>query len=334
MKKMLLFLLVVTVLAPGCARRSGPPVIRLGYFPNITHAQALVGMEEGRLAALVGAHIEPLLFKAGPYAMEALFAGEVDLLYVGPSPAVNGYIQSKGSAVRIIAGAMSGGALLVMRSTLPFVGPASLQGLRIAAPAVGNTQDVSLREYLRQSGVKANVITVAPADMSALFQRGDLDGAWVSEPWGSRLVHEAGVRIALDERSLWPDGRFATAVVVGRAEFLKQHPKLVRQFLLAHVEITRWIQANPAEAEVAIDAHLTRIVGKGLPPAVLRDAMARLEPTYDPLVPSILEMGRRAEAIGYPGRGGNFDSLFDLVALEEILRAEGLAPLSGSGVAP
>lgn len=335
MKRRLLTCFVGLLLIAGCGAQPTETKIRLGYFPNVTHAQALIGMETGLFAAAVDGQLEPRVFKAGPVAIEALFAGEIDLLYVGPSPAVNGYLRSGGAALRVISGAMSGGAVLVLRNALTFEGAHSLEGLRLASPAYANTQDIALRAYLQEAGVKAEVITVTAADMAALFARNELDGAWVPEPWGARLAREAPVRVVVDERELWQAGQFTTTLLVARAQFLGSHPDLVKRFLTAHVDVTDWMVQHPEEAVQSIQSHLQQLLGKEMATDLLQEALGRMAPTYDPLVQTVLRTATRARALGYlPAEGALNTNLFDLQLLTAVLQERGLPPITQGGDAP
>jgi NitT/TauT family transport system substrate-binding protein len=199
--------LAAALLVAACARRDEGRPLRLGYFPNVTHAQALVGVADGTFARALGGKLETRTFNAGPAAMEALLAGDLDASYVGPGPAVIAYLRSKGEGLRVVAGAVSGGAVLVVRDAR---GPADLAGKRVASPQLGNTQDVALRTWLRANGLGTDggprgveVTPLANTEIRSMFERGELAGAWVPEPWGARLVHDAGGRILVDERSLW-----------------------------------------------------------------------------------------------------------------------------------
>jgi NitT/TauT family transport system substrate-binding protein len=224
-----------------------PVVVHVGYFPNITHSQALVGKATGKFEAGLGANakVDWKEFNAGPSVIEALFAGALDLAYVGPNPAIAGYIRSKGAALRVIAGATSGGAALVVRPAAGIQSPKDFHGKRIATPQLGNTQDVALRAWLQANGLQVRekggdvqVIPIANPDQLTLFLKGEIDGAWAPEPWASRLVHAANGRIYLDERDLWPNGKFATALLIARADFLREHPDVVKAWLQTHVELT------------------------------------------------------------------------------------------------
>ena len=249
--------------------------VRVGYFPNLTHSQALIGLARGDFERALGstARIDAKAFNAGPSVIEALFAGEIDLAYIGPNPAINGFVRSGGEALRVIAGATSGGAAFIVRPQAGIESPADLDGKRLASPQLGNTQDVALRAYLAdhglsttESGGTVQIIPTANPQILDLFRRGEIDGAWVPEPWATRLMVEAGGQLFLDERDLWPDGEFTTALVIARTAFLETHPDLVRAWLEAHVEITLWEQAHPDEAKRLANESDRRPDGPG-PPA-------------------------------------------------------------------
>src|SRR2546421_4179267 len=243
----------------GCSAQSsnnnptGQVTLRLGYFPNLTHAVALVGVARGTFKDALGPNVplETKTFNAGPALIEALFANDIDIGYVGPNPAINGYTKSNGAALRIIAGASSGGALFVVRPGAHIQSPKDLANKKLATPQVGGTQDVALRYYLQQHGLqtadKGGNVQIIPTDnpnILSLFQQGKIDGAWVPEPWATRLVVEGKGKIFVDERSLWPDGRFVTTNIVVRTAFLNQHADIVNKFLQADVETVGYIQAN------------------------------------------------------------------------------------------
>jgi NitT/TauT family transport system substrate-binding protein len=304
--------------------------IRAGYFCNITHAQALIGRATGRFEQALGptAHIEWKTFNAGPRAIEALFAGAVDLIYVGPNPAITGMVRSHGEALRIVAGAASGGVALVVRSGANIRRPEDFHGKKIASPQLGNTQDVALRAWLRDNNLKTTdrggdvqVIPLANADQLTLFQKNELDASWAPEPWATRLIHEGGAQLFLDERTLWPDQRFPTAEVVVRADFLAKHPDLLMKWLRTHVEITLWINHNLKAAQTILNDQIQRDVGRALPPAILNEALQRVEFTYDPLRPSLLVCGQRAFEQGFLGRQKpELSNLYSLDLLNAVLR--------------
>lgn len=324
------------LVAAGCARPSPPGVVavRLGYFPNITHSQAIIGIDDGSFAHALGssATLQPHVFNAGPSVIEALFAGQIDLAYIGPNPTINGYVRSNGQALRIVAGATSGGAALVVRRDSSIHQPADFRGARIASPQIGNTQDVALRRYLQQQGLElrerggsTQVIPVANPDILTLFQKKELDAAWVPEPWASRLVHEAGGRIFLDERALWPGAQFVTAHIIARTAFLQEHPDVVRRFLDAHVELTRRVTADAASAKSAVNAGIARLTGRAFPQAVLDDAWSRMTATWDPVRDSLRQSADAAFRLGFLGDAPpKLEGIYDLRLLNAVLRAKGL----------
>ena len=323
-----------------CGRNSptGALNVRLGYFPNITHAQANVGLSRGIYQKHLGRSLQlsPKIFNAGPSAIEALLAGELDLLYVGPSPALNGYLRSGGQALKVIAGAASGGTVFVARKDVQLSRKEDFAGKRIASPQIGNTQDISLRNYMGQMGLapkeRGGTVTILPIanpDILSLFLRNELDAAWVPEPWGSILVRTAGARILLDERDLWPGHRFATTVVVAAKRFLDQQPDLVKRFLKGHVETTLWIRQNHPEALRILNQEIARLTHKALPEEVIEEAMGRVEVTWDPLTSSIDSLYKRSVELRYSKRG-NLQQLCDLRLLNEVLREAGFPEISVS----
>jgi NitT/TauT family transport system substrate-binding protein len=325
----------------GCASQAPAPsaraplTIRVGYFPNITHAQAMIGMADGTFQRALGdnATIDAKVFNAGPSAVEAMFAGQLDLSYIGPNPAINGYVKSKGAALRIIAGATSGGAVLVVRGDAGIKTAADFRGKKIASPQLGNTQDVALRAWLTKQGFKlteqggdTQVIPTANPDILTLFQKKEIDAAWVPEPWGARLVREAGARIFLDERDLWGDGQFTTACIIVSTAFLKDHPDVVKLWLAAHVELSQRINADPVAAKKKLNSETERLTGKALDAAVLDDAWSRQTVTYDPIRSSLVGSADAAFKLGFLGdTPPQLDNIYDLTLLNQVLKEKGLA---------
>src|SRR5438094_167285 len=228
--------LTVMLLGMACGSSSpgsddGPLTLRLGYFPNLTHAPALVGLQNGLLAHQLGdgVSIEQHTFNAGGDAVTAILSGSLDVGFVGPNPTVNAFVQSHGQAIRVVSGATSGGALLVVRPDI--TSPSQLRGKKIADPQLGGTQDVALRWYLKSQGFKTDTlgggdVSVVPQDNSLTlnaFKARQIDGAWLPEPWASRLVLEGGGRVLADERDLWPDGKFVTTDLIVATQF-PRHP--------------------------------------------------------------------------------------------------------------
>ena len=329
MKAAVAVLMAILAGAAGVHAQAKPAVIRIGYFANLTHAQALAGRANGAFEKALGpgARIEWRAFNAGPLAIEALFANAIDVSYIGPNPTVTGYVRSQGEALRVIAGAGSGGASLVVRRGSGIEKPADFHGKRVATPQLGNTQDVALRAWLRANNLKSKekggdvqIITLANADQLTLFLKGELDAAWAPEPWAARLVHEGGGRVFLDERDLWPKGEFVSADVIASTKFLREHPDLVKKFLRAHVEVTDWIHQNPAAAKQLLNQQLQKETRKALSAEVLDDAVSRMRVTYDPIRASLLKSTQRAFEEGFLGRKQpDLSGLYDLAILNAVL---------------
>jgi NitT/TauT family transport system substrate-binding protein len=303
-------------------------VIRVGYFPNISHPQALVGQAQNAFQKSLGPNVQVEWhpFNAGPAAIEALYAGVIDLTYIGPSPTINGYVQSHGAALRVIAGACSGGAGLVVRDGAGINTSADFHGKRVASPQLGNTQDVALRAWLHSQGLKTidkgGDVQVEPLpnpDQLTLFQRNSLDAAWAPEPWATRLIQEGHGRLFLDERTLWPDGEFVSAHLIVRTQYLQQHPFLVKAFLRTHVELTDWINAHPDEAKALINQQIKKDTGKALAPAVIDEAWSRLTPTYDPLRASLIHSAQESFDAGSIKSLPDLSNLYDLTLLNQVL---------------
>ncbi len=312
-------------------------VLRIGYFPNINHAQAVIGLGRGDFQHALGSNVkvETQVFNAGPSAVEALFAKQIDVTYVGPNPAINGYIKSQGEALRIISGASSGGAVFVVRKDAGITSPADFGGKKFASPQLGNTQDVALRKYLLDSGYKTKenggtveVIPAANADILTLMLKKEIDGAWVPEPWGAKLVKEANGRIFLDERTRWPDGQFVTAHIIVSAKYLKDNPEIIKRLLEANVNETDWINNNPDQARQAFNEELKKLTGKTIPANEYKEAMSRLKLTYDPEKDSLFKSASDAYEIGFLKEKPDLSHIYDLNLLNEVLRDRGLQEIS------
>lgn len=323
--------------AAGCASPDASlAVVRVGYFPNLTHSQALIGVSRGDFAEALGPEtsLEPKVFNAGPSVIEALFAGEIDLAYIGPNPAINGYVRSQGEALRVIAGATSGGAAFIVRPQAGIHSPADLNGKRLGTPQLGNTQDVALRSYLSRNqleptehGGTVQIIPTANPQILDLFRRGEIDGAWVPEPWATRLLLEGGGELFFDERSLWPEGDFTTALLIVRTGFLESHPDLVQRWLQAHVNLTLWEESNPDEAKRLANEEIARITSQALPQAVLDGAWSRQRVTFDPLTETIVASAQAAYAAGYLDAEPDLSGMLELGPLNAVLAELGLPTL-------
>ncbi|MEP9411220.1 MAG: ABC transporter substrate-binding protein [Candidatus Brocadia sp.] len=334
-----LLLLFFSIVAGGaCSRRINDSAIRVGYFPNITHAPAVIGMADGTFATYLGPKIKikPTLFNAGPSIIEAVFAGDIDIAYVGPSPAINGYVRSGGRAFKVVSGVASGGALFVVRPDSAIKKDTDLSGKRIATPQLGNTQDIALRGYIRKCGLKpkenggtVNILPLRNPDILNLFMRKQIDGAWVPEPWGTRLIKQAGGEIFLDERMLWKDGRFSSTLMIVRTDFLEKYPERVRRWLAAHVKITRWISRHPRKAKVVVCDQIKALSGINIPKEIINDAFSRFEITYDPVVPSLFSYAEMAYHAGFLGEQmPDLSGLVDLRFLNGVLKERALPQVS------
>jgi len=310
--------------------------IRVGYFPNITHAQALVGQANGQFQKDLGssARLDWKQFNAGPAVIEAIYAGALDIAYIGPSPTISGYVKSNGEALRVIAGSTSGAASLVVRNGSNINKVEDFHGKKIATPQLGNTQDVALREWLAVHGYKTidkggdvQVVPSANPDQLTLFQKGQLDAAWAPEPWATRLVHDGGGHIFLDERDLWPNKQFVAAHVIVSTKFLQQHPDLVKKFLQAHVELTDWIIAHPADAKLLINQQIQKATGKALPAVILDEAYSRLSVTYDPIASSLYTSAQHSVDAGFLRRLPDLSHLYDLTLLNQVLVEQKKKPI-------
>jgi len=321
--------LLLVVVVVSVTASFGQNVVRIGAFPNITHPQAMVGKNEGWFEKALGNNvkIEWKSFNAGPSAIEALFAGALDITYIGPNPAITGYVRSNGEALRVIAGATSGGAALVVRNDSGIQKPEDFHGKRVASPQMGNTQDVALRAWLKAHGMKSAdkggdvmVMPMANPDQLTLFQKKELDAAWAPEPWATRLIKEGNGRLFLDERDLWPKGQFVTAHIIVSTKFLKEHPDVVKSFLRAHVELTQWIGGHLPEAKKMLNDQIQKETGKALSPALLDEAFGRLQVTYDPLRSSLLNSAHSAFEAGFLGKTmPDLSNLYDLSLLNQVL---------------
>ncbi len=311
------------------AGTSGPVTLRLGYFPNITHAPAVVGVEKGIFAEKLGSDVklETKTFNAGPAAIEAVFSGALDATYIGPNPTVNAFSKSKGEAVRVVSGAASGGVALVVKPEITSV--EQLRGKKIATPQLGNTQDVALRYWLKEKGLQTTkegggdvrVVPQENAQTVETFGSGAIDGAWVPEPFVSRLVN-AGGKVLVDERDLWPDRKFVITNLLVSTTFLKAHPDVVKRLVEGQVAANEFVNTKPDEAQQAVSDHIGKITGKPLDVKLIKQAWPTLEFTNDPIAASLKTGLDHAVAVGLT-QPVDLTGLYDLSFLNEVLKAQG-----------
>ena len=326
--------LVLAACSSGSASPGGTVELRLGYFPNLTHATAIVGVDEGIFARNLGTnvHLKTSTFTAGPDEVTALFADALDAAYMGPNPAIGAYIKSHGEAIRIVSGATSGGAFLVVKNS---ISAADLKGKTIAAPQLGNTQDVALRNWLKSKGLKTTtagggdvkIIDQDNATSLDTFKQGLIDGAWVPEPWASRLVVEGGGKVLVDERDLWPAGKYVTTQLVVRTEFLQQHPDVVENLLKGQVEANNFVNTNAEQAKQIVGAGIQKLTGKSLKPAVLDRAWSNLTFTDDPIASSLRQSAAASLSLGFIN-SSDLANIYDLTLLNKILQAQGKQAIS------
>jgi NitT/TauT family transport system substrate-binding protein len=305
--------------------------LKLGYFGNITHAPALVGVKQGFIAKNLGdTRLSTQVFNAGPAAIEALNAGAIDATYIGPNPAINSFVKSKGESVSVIAGAASGGAQLVVKPEIKTA--ADLKGKTLASPQLGGTQDVALRAWLGKQGYKTNTdgggdVAINPTENAQtlkLFQDGKLDGAWLPEPWASRLVLQAGARVLVDEKDLWDGsltgkpGEFPTTVLIVNKKFAAEHPQTVEALLKGHVESVKWLNDTPsAEKAAVVNAALKQDAGKALAQNVIDRSLKNIVFTVDPLAGAFKKLLQDGVDAGTTKKA-DLNGLFDLRALNSV----------------
>ena len=294
--------------------------IRIAYFPNIGHAIPIVGMEKGFFEKSVGDEIkiETRVFDSGPQAIESLFANSVDLAYVGPGPAINGFLNSENHNIKILSGAASGGTSFVVHPDSEINSVSDFAGKKIAAPQIGNTQDVSLRHYLSENQLKSTdkggsvvVYNVPNPDTYTLFVKGEIDGAWVAEPWATILETELDGKRLFHEEEMWPDNQFASVLLIANTNYVEKNPQLVNNFLSSHHETVTWINQNPIETRIVFNNFLDSYLGQSLSDDVVDAALSNLEITSDPIPDSVHSFAEKADALGYLGRNGyNLSGIF------------------------
>jgi NitT/TauT family transport system substrate-binding protein len=305
-------------LAGTAAKSSDQNKIRVAFFPNISHAVPIVGMENGEFAKELGnIPIQTIIVDSGPQAIEALFANSVDIAYVGPSPFINGYVKS-GQGIKILSGAAHNGASLVIQKDSEISEISDLAGKKVAAPSIGNTQDVSLRYYLSENGLKpaergGNVIiyNTANSETYTLFAKGDINAAWVPEPTATILVEELGGKRLFDEEELWPNKQFPSVLLIARTDFVEKHPDWIKGWLAANQNTIQWINQNPQKTEQTFIDFYKKHTGKTLPENIVHGSFSHIKFTSDPDPESMKIFAQRAYDLGYLGRSGyNIDGIF------------------------
>ncbi len=326
--------------AAGGEKVDGLDKVKVGYFANLTHATALVGLRKGGpiQQELKGTKVAPYVFNAGPSEIEALNAGSIDMGWIGPSPSINGYVKSHGSNLKIISGSVSGGVKLVVNpkkiKTLNDV-----KGKKIATPQLGNTQDVAFLNWVKSKGWKVDAqsgkgdVSVVRSDNKVTpdaYKSGAIDGAWVPEPTASKLVADGG-KVLLDESSLWPDKKFVITNLIVKQSFLEEHPKVVEAVLRGSVKTNAYIKANPEQAKNAANAALKEETGKPLPAEVIDPAWKSIQVTDDPLASTLNTEADHAVQAGLLEKP-DLKGIYDLGPLNKVLKAEGKPAVSAAGL--
>ncbi|MCX4794143.1 aliphatic sulfonate ABC transporter substrate-binding protein [Streptomyces sp. NBC_01242] len=321
------------------AKKLSADTVRIGYFPNLTHATALVGDQEGLFQKeLGGTQLKTSQFNAGPSEIEALNADSIDIGFIGPSPSINGYTKSKGKNLRIIGGSASGGVKLVVDpkkvKTLD-----DLKGKKIATPQLGNTQDVAFLNWISERGWKVDAqsgqgdVSVVRTDNKVTpdaYKSGSIEGAWVPEPTASKLVAE-GARELLDESTLWPGDKFVITNIIVSQKFLKEHPDVVEAVLRGSVKTNAWINADPDKAKASANAALKKLTGKALPAEIIDPAWKSIQITDDPLAATLDAQAQHAVKAGLLEKP-DLNGIYDLKPLNKILKAAGRPEVADAGL--
>jgi NitT/TauT family transport system substrate-binding protein len=336
-------LLLPTLLLTACggADAAGPdsapatadgraPTLRLGYFANVTHATAVHGVATGSFQEALGdTRLETSVFSAGPSVVEALASGDLDASFVGPNPALNGFVQTRGALLRIVAGTTSGGAALVTRPELRRI--EDLAGRTVATPQLGNTQDVAAKSFFAARGLDVDVVNQDNATTLDLLTRGQIDGGWVPEPWASRLVLEGGGRVLLDEAELWPGGEFVTTHLVVRTAFLEQYPGTVDDLIRGLLDVTAVVADENDEVKRAVNAGIEAETGRALSQETIDRAFENLTPTVDPIARSLAESAQDAQDTGLL-READLTGIYDLRRLNALLAGAGEPAVDDAGL--
>ena len=294
--------------------------IRVAFFPSIVHAVPIVGIENQTFANNLDSdmEIQVKIFDSGPQVIESIFSNSVDVAYVGPGPIINGFLKSDGNDLKILAGAANGGASFIIQKNSGLDSIENFSGKRVAAPQISNTQDVSLRHYLAENGLKSAekggdvfVLNISNPDIYTLFAKGDIDGAWVPEPWATMLVEELnGVRL-FDENQFWPENQFSSVLLIGRADYIEKNPGIVKKWIEANEKTAEWINQHPEDSKALYNDFMKSHMGKTLPEKIVEKSFSYIIITSEPLQNSVYTFAERADSLGYLGRDGySLDGIF------------------------
>ena len=312
--------IAITIISFSDSDQINQDKIRVAFFPSIGHIIQIVGLEEKIFEKGIGEEkqIETKLFDSGPQVIESIFSGSIDVAYVGPGPIINGFLKSDGKDIKILSGAASGGASFIIQPNSGLESLENFDGKRIASPQISNSQDVSLRHYLESHGLKSVenggtvfVLNISNPDIYTLFAKGDIDGAWVPEPWATILVQELdGIRL-FNEEKLWPNEEFASVLLIVRTEYLENNPETIQKWVESHEKIVTWINSNPDKSKSLFSSFLIDYMGKSLPTKIIDESFSNITITSDPIKNSVIIFAERADSLGYLGRDGyNLDGIF------------------------
>ncbi|RZS31452.1 NitT/TauT family transport system substrate-binding protein [Herbihabitans rhizosphaerae] len=317
----------------GDAQDKGPAAeLRLGYFPNVTHASALIGLEKGLFAKHLGnTKLVPTKFNDGPTEVTAFLGGSLDAGFIGSGPAINAEARGAG-VVKLVAGATSGGAQLVVRPDVTKL--EDLIGKTVVTPQLGNTQDVALKKLLAEKDLtgKVQVTNRENAQTLDAFHKGEIQAAWLPEPWSTRLILEAGAKVLLDEKELWPGGRFPTTVLLVRTEYLKEHPETVRKLVQGLLDANEYARTDTAGAKTAVNKQLETLTGKGLSQATIDRAFTTIELTADPIAAQFPQLAKDAVRAGLTTKETQLAGFADFTALNAVLQGNGRPPVDTAGL--
>jgi NitT/TauT family transport system substrate-binding protein len=313
--------------ATAAKKQSEPVTLRLGYFPNVTHAPALVGVQAGIFQKALGSNVDlqSKTFNSGTEELTAIQAGALDAAYIGPNPTITAWTQLDKS-VKVVSGAASGGAYFVVDKSINSA--ADLKGKTVASPQLGNTQDVSLRNWLKSKGLNTDTsgggdVKIVPQDNAtslAAFQAGNIQGAWVPEPWATRLVNEGGGKILVNEADLWPGGKYVTTQLIVTTDFLKAHPDVVQKLVNGQVAANDYIKTNTADAETDVSNGIKAITGKAIDGNLVIASFRNIDFTNDPIASSLVTDNATQKKFGFPA-ASSLKGLYDLSFLNKALTA-------------
>jgi NitT/TauT family transport system substrate-binding protein len=348
MRKILALTLAAALALAGCSRAAEAPSaplaatspaaeLRLGYFPNITHAPALIGVANGFFTQELGStKLTTQTFNAGGDEIAALLGGSLDAGFIGSSPAINGFAKSNGEGVRVIAGSTSGGAQLVVSPDI--TSPEQLKGKIIATPQKGNTQDVALKKWLKdnnlEQGQGQDKVTVQNLDNPRtldLFKTNQVAGGWLPEPWSSRLV-DAGAKVLVDEKTLWPNGQFPTTVLIVRTQYLQEHPDTISALIRGEAKAVDFASTNVADAKKVTNDSIKQLTGSSLAPAVLDRSFTELQFTLDPLAATFPQLAKDSVTAGVADKETSLKGFIDVTALNGVLAQAGKPAVDAAGL--